>query len=349
MLLFLHKLITISKLFSSRLQRFFTVHFKTTPKLSSIQIKALQDLQGVLNGTKRGNLTHYMYWGKNDYFDQLITKHKEYYLYNDEISTINSNIDKIQKCFKTCDTIIDLGPGSNSSFIKKTLPLLKAVKNLSQYYGVDISKDYATNAARLAKKHIPLLDTLPIIADINDLELPDSFASSKTRLFLFTGSTLGNFSNTQIDIFLKKVSSHMHLGDHLLITCDMNHDKDSLLKAYDNKYAKLLVLNSLKHIAKLVNAKINFKHIKIICKWEPKNKIVRQYFISSKEQNLNNDFYNLKISSNKKYNIVNSRKFDNIAIQKQFNKHDLQVLESFMSHNNRMAIYVFRKNMASGK
>ena len=116
-----------------------------------------------------------MYWGTNDYFDQVITKNKHYYLYSDEISIINSNITKIQEKLQDCDAIVDLGPGSESSFLKKTLPLIKSIKNLSQYYSVDISNQYAKNAAKLAKKYAPELSTYPIVRDIEHLKLPHSF------------------------------------------------------------------------------------------------------------------------------------------------------------------------------
>ena len=144
--------------------------------------------------------------------------------------------------------------------------------------------------------------------------------------------------------FLSQISHHMRNGDYLLVTCDTNHDKESLLKAYDNIYCKNLVLNSLRHIDTLLGNKLNFRYIKIVCDWDEKAKVLRNYFISSKTQVLQISNSTLRIVANKKYNIVNSHKFDTLAIKKQFNKYHFKMLITFISHKKRMAIYVFKLN-----
>lgn len=303
----------------------------------------LEDFKAVLDGSKNATLTQYMYWGKKDYFGELVQKNKDYYLYNDEISIINSNIKKIQKHLDGCNTIVDLGPGSKTSFMKKTLPLLQNIKTLSRYYSVDISEKYAYSAANLAKKHTAHISSEPIVGDMENLTLPQNFHLPKDKkLFLFTGSTLSSSSNHQIDLFFKTLSSYMKVNDLFFITCDITSNIDSLLKAYDNKYAKDLVLNSLKHANKKLNTNINFKQISLECNWQKKDKTINYDFVSSYSQRLQVQNQHLEIKNGKRYSIVKSRKFKPQTLESMFTKHNFDVTIKLTSHEKRIVIYVLK-------
>ena len=333
--------------FNTSKKLFSFIHFiQPNNKLSPKTYKAFYDLKAILEGTSTGTLNPYMYWGKKDYFDQLVTQNKDYYLYNDEITLINSNTNNIQKYLHDCNTIVDLGPGSDASFIKKNVPFIQSIKNLSKYYSVDISKKYANSAAKLAKQFNKNLTSKAIVGDMENLDLPKCFHTQhqqhNKKLFLFTGSTLSSLSDGRIHSFLKKITSYMSDGDYLSITCDVNSNASSLLKAYNTPLNQSLAVNSLKHINYLLNTNIDFSKIKVTCEWSKNDRTIRHYLISSTPQTLKIQNHKLKIEGKKKYYIVQSRKFEHNALQEMFKVHNLNIATSFFSKEKRVIIYVLK-------
>jgi dimethylhistidine N-methyltransferase len=54
------------------------------------------------------------------------------------------------------------------------------------------------------------------------------------KLFLFIGSSIGNFEPFEAGLFLKQVRSSMNAGDALLLGTDMRKSSDILVPAYDD-------------------------------------------------------------------------------------------------------------------
>lgn len=304
--------------------------------------KVLYDFSSLLHGFNSHNLTPYIYLNNDNAYENLVTS-EPYYLCREESKVIKENIAQIAKDLADTDVLIELGPGSKSSFNVKTLPIIENIPSLSKYISVDICKESAKNAAILAKKSKYSPSVSYIVDSFDSFTSLESKNKNKKHTFVFFGSTLGNFNDEELSRLLGNISSNMNIGDKILITLDTNQDKDSLKTAYDNKYIQALFLNSLIVVERKLNCGLDFNDISIHYNWNDETKEVEYYFVSSRDYDIKVDGVELPIKKDKKYFIVRSRKFDSFKLERIFSKYNLDLLKTYKDDNDRMVVFSFVK------
>ncbi|MEQ9116000.1 MAG: L-histidine N(alpha)-methyltransferase [Rickettsiales bacterium] len=303
--------------------------------------KILHDFTSLLSGTNSHNLTPYIYLNEDNAYEDLITKCRPYYLCREEAKVIKENLPKISKDLADTDILVELGPGSKSSFNKKTLPILESLPSLKKYISVDICKESAKTAAKLASqsKNAPFCSY--VVESFNSFKTLKS--ANKKHTFVFFGSTLGNFSEDEMNGLLQNVSKNMNVGDKILITLDTNQDYSSIKQAYNNKYIKSLFLNSLIVVSEKLNLELDLDRIALRFNWNEYTQEVEYYFVSSENIDLEYEGAKFTIKKGEKYFIVRSRKFSTFQLEKIFSQHNLDLLKTYKDANNRMVVFSFIK------
>jgi len=303
--------------------------------------KILYDFSSLLHGFNSHNLTPYVYLNNDNAYEDLITKCESYYLCREESEVIKENLDQIANDIDDTEIVVELGPGSKSSFNKKTLVLIDKLARLKKYISVDISEDSAKAAAVLARKYNNALSSSYIVEFFESFNI--NVKGSVKKTFILFGSTLGNFSEDEAARLIENVSRNMNKGDKFLITLDTNQNATSLKAAYNNQFIRKLVFNSLFVIDRKLNCNIDFNSISLNYAWNKEESEVEYFFVSSVTQNIRYNGISLEITKDKKYPFIRSRKFDSFSVQRYFTKYDLDLLKTYKDDNNRMVVFLFVK------
>ncbi|MDH5423540.1 MAG: L-histidine N(alpha)-methyltransferase [Gammaproteobacteria bacterium] len=129
--------------------------------------------------------------------------------------------------------IIELGSGSS----RKTRHLFDACQMLNQYpqyWPFDVCEPMLIQTAEELMLQYDWLTVQPLEGDYSAglSHLPKPHGHS---LYVFLGSSIGNFTEQQAVSFLKEVSQHMISGDSLLLGIDRVKDKAVLESAYNDR------------------------------------------------------------------------------------------------------------------
>ncbi len=193
----------------------------------------------------------FFYDEKGSKLFEKITQLPEYYLTRTEIPLIKQAAQKIGEQLTDFD-IVEFGSGdcSKISLILQHIPQQK-LDNVC-YIPIDISSTAITQSADLLLQQFPDITIQGIVADfMTQLHL---IPHTKTTVFCFLGSTIGNFSMKEAVQFLNNIRDHMDEDDLLLVGFDMQKNKTILEKAYNDSQQITKAFN--KNILNVINTQI---------------------------------------------------------------------------------------------
>lgn len=173
----------------------------------------------------------FLYDAHGSWLYEQITEQPEYYPTRTEASILEKYAAEISSLTGPC-TLIELGSGSSV----KTAYLLSAYQSRYLnicYTPIDISVNALKDAGRSITRQRPEVQVIGIHGTY-----ADSFPlirSTSPSLVIFLGSTIGNFTLAEEQIFWADISRNMQAGDHFLLGLDLVKDPDILNAAYDDK------------------------------------------------------------------------------------------------------------------
>ena len=156
----------------------------------------------------------------------------EYYPTRTENTLLQSCADEIIEVSRPSE-IIELGAGSS----RKTRRLFDACENQGHncsYSAFDVCESILIQSAIELENEYPWLKTRPMLGDYN-AGLGNIPIESGTNLFVFLGSTIGNFSADEMLSFLRDLRMTMNEGDYFLLGADRVKDITVLNAAYNDK------------------------------------------------------------------------------------------------------------------
>jgi L-histidine N-alpha-methyltransferase len=176
----------------------------------------------------------------------------EYYQTRTELSILRANAPDIMQGFeKGC--LIELGSGANW----KVRTLLDAVMHSGTsdicYLPVDVSESALYKASQDLMRRYPGLKVTGMIADFT--KRIATLPADRNRLFLFFGSTIGNFDDKERSGLLKNVAALMTHEDRFLVGIDMIKDAGILERAYNDSRGVTAEFN--RNILTVINRELN--------------------------------------------------------------------------------------------
>lgn len=167
----------------------------------------------------------------SELFDQ-ITELPEYYPTRTERSIFREHAAEMIAQAGPCEAVVELGAGSAA----KTVLLLDAVAHTGApvtYIPVDVSASALDACRDRMMQLLPHIRVVPRVLDFTH-GMPQFRQLAGRKLFLFIGSSIGNFEPFEAGLFLKEVRSSMNPGDALLLGTDMRKSPEVLIPAYDD-------------------------------------------------------------------------------------------------------------------
>jgi L-histidine Nalpha-methyltransferase len=176
----------------------------------------------------------------------------EYYQARTELSILKSSAAHIVRDLGEAD-IVELGSGSNLKIRTLFDACFKTCQADICYVPVDVSESALVESSVELLDFYPGLKIVGIVADFTKhiREIPQG----RERLFLFFGSTIGNFPREERNGLLKSVAGMMGPGDRFLLGIDMIKPAEVLERAYNDSSGVTAEFN--KNILNVLNTELD--------------------------------------------------------------------------------------------
>ena len=210
------------------------------------------DIQQGLRAQQKFIPSKYFYDERGSKLFEDICRLPEYYPTCTELSILKKAAPEIMRSTSFID-LIELGSGSHNKI--QILMNASSAENRAtmRYIPVDISESAVLKAARYLMRLYPELRVMGIVADFTN-EM-DFVPTDRSSLFLFFGSTIGNFQQDDAIALLSNISDIMKADDSLLIGFDMIKPKGIIEAAYNDSQGITSEFN--KNILRVVNEELD--------------------------------------------------------------------------------------------
>ena len=289
-----------------------------------LDVEALEkeDVRDVVRGLTSEQKTlppRYFYDAKGSQLFEAICQLPEYYPTRTEASILKCYASDIVRQTQSVE-LVELGSGSST----KTRYLLDAYKQLDSslyYVPIDVSGSILQKSAEDLLSDYNRLKIQGLVATYSQAleQLASNFVGKRTIAFL--GSSIGNFTPEECDLFIKQVTAALNREDYFLLGIDLQKPIDILEAAYNDAQGITAAfnLNMLQHLNNRFAGDFNldlFRHQAI---YNSTANQIEMYLISQENQTVTLDKLNLTIKLAKGEQILTeiSRKF-NLEYMKQY-------------------------------
>ncbi|MFQ5849244.1 MAG: L-histidine N(alpha)-methyltransferase [Candidatus Binatia bacterium] len=287
---------------------------------------------------------YHLYDKKGSQLFERICQIPEYYLTRTEDAILKREAKRVI-ALASVKCIVELGAG----FSKKTLHLLNEQARQRQggtFTPVDVSLSALAAAREAIRKQFPRLGFCGLQALFE--EGMASIEKSLPTLFVFLGSTVGNFTRSELVRFFQRLSEAMGPHDFLLLGVDRVKDAKILEKAYNDPQGVTadFILNVFRNINRLMNSNFDLNQMRYHSSYNPDLQQVEMYSVSSRTQRIN--FPSLATSfiweKGDRILVEISRKFEPKQLQKQLQLFGLKPIEHFTDRKAWFSLFLFQKS-----
>ncbi len=198
---------------------------------------AQDTLQG-LSANPKFLLPRYFYDDNGSKIFQDIMEMPEYYLTRCETEIFSIHQKELAEHFsykKEEFDLIEFGSGDGS----KTKILLHQLleQNIKfRFIPIDISASANKELASVLGSELPDLNIEPQTGDYFEIMQDMTRYFSRRKVILFLGSNIGNFSQSEIASFLRRLEMITNPGDQVLIGFDLKKSPELIIQAYDDPH-----------------------------------------------------------------------------------------------------------------
>tara|TARA_E500000178_G_scaffold342436_1_gene387675 strand:- start:1193 stop:2152 length:960 start_codon:yes stop_codon:yes gene_type:complete len=296
----------------------------------------------LLKSKKKSLPTQYLYDDLGSKLFEEICETEEYYLTRTEKQILELYASDIVNEVLPSE-IFEFGSGSSKKTKTLIAKVLERNKKLT-YFSFDISVKALKMSYNELNKISKSLHVQLIKGDFNN-DIKRIKKSKKNRLYLFLGSTLGNFNNKIAINFLDNIANLMNKEDSFLLGVDKVKDEKILNSAYND--SKGITKKFNKNILNVINKeyKLNFNEKNFLhnAKFNSEKSQIEMYLESTVDHSvkLPND-ENLNIGKGEKILTEISRKFSESALKDLFNKANLEIKKSYTDSKKYFSLYLLK-------
>lgn len=219
----------------------------STPLLSNHVINGSDAIKG-LTQTPKSLPARYFYDDRGSELFEQICELPGYYLTRTETAILQKCASEIARITDICE-LVELGSGSST----KTRILLDAYHQLGyplRYIPIDVSAGILETSAR---QLLADYDSLQVhaLASTYELALQQLIPRQlPSRMICFIGSSLGNLTPQECNVFFSQIVSALDIGEYFLLGIDLQKPKYLLEAAYNDSQGVTAAfnLNMLEHL-----------------------------------------------------------------------------------------------------
>lgn len=268
----------------------------------------------------------------------------EYYPTRTEAAILEREADALLD-LAPVECIVELGAG----FSRKTVHLLQALRKTrgrGAFAPVDVSATALMASKRMAEEMFPELAFTGFEARFEDAIT--SITRDIPKLVVFLGSTIGNFSPTDMLHFFTHLTDHMGTDDYLLLGVDRIKDPEIIEPAYDDSrgVTAAFILNGFANVNRITGA--NFRPEKIAYRsgYNRRREQVEMYGVSKETHRV--DFPRpgaaFTWKRDERILVETSRKFDPDDLVTQLRCFELENLGHWTDPDRWFSLLLFRRS-----
>jgi len=266
---------------------------------------------------------YHLYDDRGSELFEQICELPEYYLTRTEEAILERDAAKIIAAAPV-NSIVELGAGS----AKKTTHLLTEqirLRGAGIFAPIDVSLPGLILSREFNRAHLPQIEFHGLHARYE--EGFGSIDKGLPTLFVFLGSTLGNFNASSFVRFFSQLSEAMGPKDFLLLGVDRVKDRDILEPAYADSQGLTaeFILNVFDNINHLVGSNFDLVKMRYYSTYNADWQQIEMYAVSTEAQDIRFASFNTSFCWEKNDQILVeiSRKFDPERLQQQLRFFDL--------------------------
>jgi len=164
---------------------------------------------------------------------EAITRTEEYYPTRIEAALLAAHVDEIIAAAGDNIRLVELGSGSSTK-TRVILDAIAARQGELEYIPIDISPTIVTEFGKQLLEDYPELTIRGLICDYRHAMAELRQRDLPNKLFLFLGSSIGNFMPEDALSLLRDIRATMNERDFLLIGLDLVKDVHVLHRAYND-------------------------------------------------------------------------------------------------------------------
>lgn len=286
---------------------------------------------------------HHLYDDRGSALFEQICELPEYYLTRTEESILERTAADIIAAAPV-ECIVELGAGS----AKKTTHLLTAQieqRKNGIFAPIDVSLPGLILSREFNRTQLPEIRFHGLHA-----RYEEGFASidkNLPTLFVFLGSTIGNFNAASFVRFFNQLSDAMGPNDFLLLGVDRVKEIPVLERAYADSQGltSAFILNVFAHINRLVGSNFDLAKMRYHSWYNREWQQIEMYAISAAAQEIRFPSFAASFhwEKNDRILVEISRKFDQERLQQQLRFFNLNPVRHFTDPNEWFSLLLFKK------
>lgn len=302
----------------------------------------VNDVRAGLLASPRSLPPKYFYNDEGSKLFNEICETKDYYPTRTEFALFKKHAEEIINTAQA-RTYVELGAGAST---KTEVLLSKLNFNLHTYVTIDVCQEILVDTAnRLLNTHPNLQiksligEYFPALQALSVLEYP--------ALYIFIGSSIGNFNEQESIELLSEVSQKMNSSDYFLLGLDRVKDKNILERAYDDEdgVTAKFNLNVLQVLNDKLGANFNLNNFLHQAIYNEQDEQIEMYLISKKSQSIDLPLLNETICLQKDERILTeiSRKYTKTSIQQMLLNSSLKEVLHFQPVNQYFSLVLAKR------
>lgn len=288
------------------------------------------DIYNGLKSKPKSLSSKYFYDEKGDVLFQKIMASDDYYLTNADHEIFAKQTQELAKTLIENNEpfdVLELGAGDAT----KSTYLLREWQNQGAdftYYPIDISTTMIDYLEIEMPKRIPNLKVHGLSGEYLEQITAAKSISTRKKVILFLGSSIGNFELHDAHNFLRKLHEEIQPNDVVLVGFDLKKNPHQILKAYNDSegVTRDFNLNLLERINNELGANFNLSKFEHFPSYNPLSGACRSFLISKEKQEITfNDGTKIDFQAYEAIDMELSQKFaiediDTIATRIGFKK-----------------------------
>ncbi len=287
---------------------------------------------------------YHLYDERGSELFERICELPEYYLTRTENSILQANAGPIIAAAPV-QALVELGAG----YAKKTVHLLKEQvrqRRAGVFAPIDVSLPGLIAARDFTAAAFPELEFHGLHALYEDGF--SSVAKEVPTLFVFLGSTMGNFRPPAFIRFFSQFARAMGPQDYLLLGADRIKDTGVLEPAYDDSQGitAQFILNVFNNINRLTGGNFDTAKMRYFSRYDTEWAQIQMYAIATAVQEIDFSAFDASFRWDKEEPILVeiSRKFEPERLQQQLQFFGLNPVAHYTDANHWFSLLLFKKS-----
>jgi len=302
-------------------------------------------LSGLAKYPQKELLPVYFYDEAGSLLYEQITQLPEYYLTRTEMAMLQEIAPQILNLVNPVE-MMELGSGSST----KTRILLDMFADhgaLERYIPIDISQSMLSATTQTLQQQYPRIDVSGVCGSF-EVALA-AIPQAPERLYIFLGSTIGNFSPAYQAVFMRNLWKAMLPGNTFLLGFDMQPNSLKPLSVVENAYndaqgvTAQFNLNILRHLNKTLASNFNMDYWQHHAYYNAQEHQIEMHLVSLEAQTVHINQHPVMFAKGETIRTEISRKYDPTELALWFEAIGFTVQHTWTDENNYFGLMLLEK------